>query len=59
MALVRENSLYNAYCNFCFYTGQTPLSKDKWKKRFHSTPIKQRRTVEDIQRELDEIREHV
>ncbi len=58
MALVRESRLYDAYCNLCFYTGQKPLSKDKWKKRFHNTPIKHNRTVEDIQKELDEIREH-
>lgn len=58
MTLVRESSLYNAYCNFCFYTWQKPLSKDKWKKRVNNTSIKQNRTIEDIQMELDEIREH-
>lgn len=58
MALVRESRLYDAYCNLCFYTDQTPLSYNKWKKRFHSAPTKQNRTVEEIQKELDEIREH-
>lgn len=56
MSLVRKERLYDAYCNFCFYTGQKPLSKNRWNKRFRSTPSKQNRTVEDIKRELDEIR---
>lgn len=59
MSLVREKDLYKAYCNLCFYTDTTPLSKDKWKKQFNSTPTKQNRTVEDIKKKLDEIREHV
>lgn len=58
MSLVRKERLYDAYCNLCFYTGQTPLSKNKWSKQFHSTPTKQNRTVEDIQKELEEIREY-
>lgn len=58
MALVRESRLYDAYCNFCFYTGQKHLSEDKWRKRFHNSSIKQSRTVEDIQKELEEIREY-
>lgn len=58
MSLVRKERLYDAYCNLCFYTGQTPLSKNKWNKRSHSTPTKQNRSVEDIKIELDEIRGH-
>lgn len=59
MSLVRKVRLYDAYCNLCFYTGQTPLSKNKWNKQFHSTPTKQNEIVKDIRNELDEIREHV
>lgn len=58
MSLVRKERLYDAYCNLCFYTDTTPLSKDKWNKQFRSTPTKQNRTVEDIQRALDEIRKY-
>lgn len=59
MSLVCNRDAYRAYCNLCFYTDQIPLLHDKWKKRFCSTSIKQNRTVEDVQKELDEIREYV
>lgn len=57
MSLVRKERLYDAYCNFCFYTDQIPLCKSKWTKQ-SNTPQKQNRTVEDIQMELDKIREY-
>ena len=55
MSLVREERLYKAYCDLCFYIGKTPFSKNKWKKRFN-TPSNQNRTTEEIQNELDDIR---
>lgn len=57
MSLVREERLYKAYCDLCFYTGKNPLFKDKWKKQ-NSTPANHNKTVEDIRRELDKIREY-
>lgn len=56
MSLVRNRDAYRAYCNLCFYTHQIPLSYDKWEKQFNSTPTKQNKSVDDIKRELDEIR---
>lgn len=58
MSLVRNCDVYRAYRNLCFYTGQIPLSKDKWSKQFNSTPNRNKRTVDDIKKELEEIREH-
>ena len=43
MSLVREKHLYKAYCDLCFYTGQKPLSKEKWIKQ-NNTHSKQNRT---------------
>ena len=57
MSLVREGYLYKAYCNLCLYTGKNPLRKSKWRKH-NTTTNKQNRTVEDIQRELEAIKEH-
>lgn len=54
-----ENDLYRAYCNLCKYTNQIPLRKSKWKIKNNSTPTKHNRTVEDIRKELDEMREHI
>lgn len=53
-----EKDLYKAYCNLCFYTDTVPLFKYKWKKQFFDTPNRNKRTVKDIQRELDELREY-
>ena len=57
MSLVREERLYKAYCDLCFYIGKTPLRRSKWRNK-NSTPTKHNKTVEDIKRELDEIREY-
>lgn len=57
MSLVREDSLYKAYCDLCYYTGRTPLRKSKWKKK-NTPPTKKNRTVEDIRAEIDAIMEH-
>ena len=59
MSLVCESDIYKAYCGLCFYTGKKPLSKNNWKKQFHNSTIKQSRSVEDILKELDDIKEHV
>lgn len=55
MSLVRETDAYLAYCNLCYYTKKTPLRKSKWKKGLQK-PVKTNRTVEDIKKELEEIR---
>lgn len=57
MPLVREDRLYRAYCNFCYYTGKKPLPKSKWQK-IQQSPANQNRTADSIQKELDESREH-
>lgn len=52
MSLVREERLYKAYCDLCFYTGEKPLSKDKWKKQFGSFSNVNKQTAENVQKEL-------
>ncbi len=52
-----EKDLYQAYCALCLYTDKKPLQKSKWKKGLQK-PVSQNRTVEDIKKELEEIKEH-
>lgn len=55
MSLVHESDAYRAYYNLCIYIGRIPLRKSKWKKK-NCTETKQNKTVEDIKRELNELR---
>lgn len=57
MSLVRKGNLYKSYFNLCDYTGKIPLCKSKWRKR-RQNPINPNRTYENVQKELDELREH-
>ncbi len=57
MSTVREERLYKAYCDLCYYTDKKPLQKPQWAKGLQK-PIRSNRTAADIKNELVKLREH-